>query len=132
MAVNISVTRIQRELGEFEKASDAEKDIVSLESVDSRLDLLRGTIHGPDGTPYEGGTFFIEIKIPTEYPFRPPIMRFLTRVWHPNISSQTGAICMDILKGNWAAAMTLRTVLISIQSLLSAPVSVFESEQSLF
>lgn len=50
---------------------------------------LRGSFPGPPGTPYEGGTFCILISIPTDYPFRPPGMKFETKVWHPNISSQT-------------------------------------------
>lgn len=48
-------------------------------------------------------------------------MRFITKIWHPNISSATGAVCLDILKDQWAAAMTLRTALLSIQALLAAP-----------
>ncbi|XP_055343627.1 ubiquitin-conjugating enzyme E2 K-like [Paramacrobiotus metropolitanus] len=122
MATSMSITRIQRELADAAKTTDAERGIVSLESVDGRLDKLLGTIKGPQGTPYEGGTFQIDVKIPPEYPFRPPEMRFITKVWHPNVSSATGAICLDILKTNWAAAMTLRTVLISVQALLSSPV----------
>jgi len=47
-------------------------------------------------------------------------MRFITKIWHPNISSVTGAICLDILKDQWAAAMTIRTVLLSLQALLAA------------
>ena len=40
---------------------------------------------------------------------------------HPNISSQSGAICLDILKDQWSPALTLKTALVSIQALLSAP-----------
>lgn len=81
---------------------------------------LKGEIAGPVDTPYEGGTFLLEIKVPETYPFNPPKIRFLTKIWHPNVSSVTGAICLDILKDQWAAALTLRTVLLSLQALLSA------------
>ena len=50
---------------------------------------LKGSFKGPPGTPYEGGTYMIDIRIPEEYPFRPPVMKFDTKVWHPNVSSQT-------------------------------------------
>lgn len=50
---------------------------------------LRGSFPGPPGTPYEGGTYFVDVRIPTDYPFRPPVMKFETKVWHPNVSSQT-------------------------------------------
>lgn len=42
-------------------------------------------------------------------------------VWHPNISSQTGAICLDILKDQWSPALTMKTAMISLQALLCTP-----------
>jgi ubiquitin-protein ligase len=60
----------------------------------SNMSHLEGTITGPDGTPYEGGVFKIDIVIPSSYPFEPPKMKFVTKIWHPNISSNTGAICL--------------------------------------
>lgn len=64
---------------------------IRVEPVGDHDDItqLRGSFPGPPGTPYEGGTFCILISIPTDYPFRPPGMKFETKVWHPNISSQT-------------------------------------------
>lgn len=46
--------------------------------------------------------------------------RFVTKVWHPNVSSQTGAICLDVLKDAWTPAMTLISLLLSVRALLAA------------
>jgi len=78
------------------------------------------TIMGPTDTPYFGGVFKMEIHFPSDYPFKPPKVQFLTKIYHPNISSN-GAICLDILKEQWSPALTVSKVLLSICSLLSDP-----------
>lgn len=117
---NIAAQRIRREFKEVIKSEEVAKCAIKVELVNDSFTELKGEIAGPPDTPYEGGNFILEIKVPETYPFNPPKVRFITKIWHPNISSVTGAICLDILKDQWAAAMTLRTVLLSLQALLSA------------
>lgn len=62
------------------------------------------------GTPYEGGLFSVDIQLGDSYPFEPPKMVFITKVWHPNVSSANGAICLDILKVRSAIPRSTRRV----------------------
>ncbi|KAI9830732.1 MAG: Ubiquitin-conjugating enzyme E2 1 [Sarea resinae] len=112
--------RIAKEIADIH--SDTHSNILAAPvGAGDDLTHLKGSFKGPPGTPYEGGTYHVDIKIPSEYPFRPPIMRFETKLWHPNVSSQTGAICLDTLSSAWSPVLTIKSALLSLQSLLSTP-----------
>lgn len=74
----------------------------------------------PEQPPYEGGVFHLKIQFSSEYPFKPPKINFLTKIYHCNIN-QNGDICLDILKDAWSPALTIAKVLLSIGSLLMDP-----------
>eukprot|EP01025_Chloroclados_australasicus_P005995 TRINITY_DN11973_c1_g1_i1.p1 TRINITY_DN11973_c1_g1~~TRINITY_DN11973_c1_g1_i1.p1 ORF type:complete len:151 (+),score=5.10 TRINITY_DN11973_c1_g1_i1:154-606(+) len=78
------------------------------------------TIIGPPQSPFANGIFKLSINLPHDYPFNPPQIKFLTKIYHPNISTK-GDICMDILDHRWSSTITLQTLLLSVCVLLTEP-----------
>lgn len=113
--------RLRRVNKEIADCKNDKASKVSIELVDNSPYHLIGSFDGPEGTPYEGGHYKVDIVIPESYPFQPVKMKFITKVYHPNVSSQSGAICLDILKDAWSPVLTLKSTLISLQSLLCSP-----------
>ena len=112
-----AIKRINKELEEIKKeppsncsAGPTQQDIFKWEA----------TIIGPAESPYAGGVFKLTINFPEKYPFKPPKVKFLTRIFHPNINSH-GSNCLDILNVNWSPALTITKLLLSISSLLTDP-----------
>lgn len=82
--------------------------------------VWKAVIRGPEGTVYQDRYFAVLFEFPSDYPFKPPRVRFLTPVYHCNINSN-GSICLDILKDNWSPALTALKVAQSLESLLGCP-----------
>ena len=113
----MSARRIKREYEEFMK--DAPENCSAGPKGDN-LYIWEAVVIGPEGSPYAGGMFKLSINFPLDYPFKPPKIEFLTKIYHPNIHSN-GAICLDILKDMWSPALTISKTLLSISSLLTDP-----------
>ena len=73
---------------------------------------------GANGTPFSQGLWRLHLKIPEEYPKLPPKATFKTRIFHPNVEENTGAVCVETLKRDWKPELTLRDVLVTISCLL--------------
>ena len=80
---------------------------------------LKALIFGDFGTKYEHGTFRVTLNFSEDYPFTPPVVKFDSEIFHPNISKD-GNIDLDILK-NWLPSYSLTSILTSIKSILSEP-----------
>ena len=114
-----AVKRITREYIDIRKDPPVG---VSAGPIDPKSDLFswEAIMIGPAKSPYQNGQFKLKINFPVDYPFRPPKVSFVTKVYHPNISDN-GSICLDILKNAWSPALTISKVLLSISSLLTDP-----------
>lgn len=110
--------RIQKELKDIKK--DRNPLYKAVNTVKDNIYHWHATIMGPPESPYEGGFFKLDIEFPSSYPYKPPKVKFITKVYHPNINSN-GSICLNVLKDEWSAALTIPKVLISIMSLLTIP-----------
>eukprot|EP01100_Stratorugosa_tubuloviscum_P008701 TRINITY_DN361_c0_g3_i1.p1 TRINITY_DN361_c0_g3~~TRINITY_DN361_c0_g3_i1.p1 ORF type:complete len:149 (-),score=62.10 TRINITY_DN361_c0_g3_i1:233-679(-) len=110
--------RLQTEVRQFQSTP------VSWCSINLRNDNMFhiiATITGPENSPYEGGRFDIELEIPTEYPFKPPKIKFLTKTYHPNIILKDGTVCTREITDNWSPQMKIQDVLMVLRQLLNEP-----------
>mmetsp|Transcript_21486 Transcript_21486/g.30768 ORF Transcript_21486/g.30768 Transcript_21486/m.30768 type:complete len:177 (-) Transcript_21486:1104-1634(-) len=113
-----SVTkRLQQEL--MQLMMSGETDCTAFPQGDNLFEWA-GTITGSVDTVYENLQFKLSITFPPNYPYTAPTIKFITPCFHPNVDEH-GNICLDILKEKWSAAYSVRTVLISLQSLLGEP-----------
>jgi len=93
---------------------------VSAFPEEDNLNRWTGTISGTDNTVFEGLKYKLSLTFPSDYPFSAPTVRFETPIFHPNVD-QNGTICLDILKDKWSATYTVKTILLSLQTLLNDP-----------
>ena len=117
MSYNVALRRLKREI---KNLNDNPVSHCSAGPEGDDFLTWTATIHGPDDSQYKDGVFKLNITFTKEYPFKAPNVVFTTRVYHPNINDK-GQICLDILKNNWSPALTIKTLLLSICSLLTDP-----------
>ena len=119
----MSSLKIKRLAGDLKNLKKKPIEGITAGLIDENdLTKWKGRVEGAKGTPFEGGYFHFKIDIPENYPFEPPEVKMITKVYHPNINSTSGKICVNILKKEvWAPTNSIQSVLLSLQGLLTKP-----------
>uniref|UniRef100_A0A914WZI2 E2 ubiquitin-conjugating enzyme n=2 Tax=Plectus sambesii TaxID=2011161 RepID=A0A914WZI2_9BILA len=112
------VKRLTKELADL--TANPLEDVKVLVNESDVTDI-QAIINGPAGTPYAGGQFVVKLSLSKDFPASPPRGFFLTKVFHPNVASPSGEICVNTLKKDWTPDLGIRHILLTIKCLLIAP-----------
>ncbi|GAY39992.1 hypothetical protein CUMW_048630 [Citrus unshiu] len=118
--VAMSTPAKKRLMRDFKRLQQDPPAGISGAPQDNNIMLWNAVIFGPDDTPWDGGTFKLTLQFTEDYPNKPPTVRFVSRMFHPNIYAD-GSICLDILQNQWSPIYDVAAILTSIQSLLCDP-----------
>ena len=116
----MSTSSRRRLVRDFKKMNSDPPPGINAAPLADNIMLWTAVIFGPDDTPWEGGTFNLVLEFSEEYPNKPPKVRFVSHVFHPNVYAD-GQICLDILQSKWSPIYDVAALLASIQSMLHDP-----------
>ncbi|KAK1066568.1 hypothetical protein LTR12_001800 [Friedmanniomyces endolithicus] len=87
------------------------------------MNLWNVVMDAPSDSTYAGGHFKIAIKLPKEYPFKPPVLNFKTKLYHPNVmNDETGSMCLGMLRPDeWKPPNKIADVLKLVRAVLASP-----------
>ncbi|KAI9090544.1 ubiquitin-conjugating enzyme/RWD-like protein [Phlyctochytrium arcticum] len=127
-------TALKRLMAEYkELTTNAPEGITAGPVTEDNFFLWEALVQGPDGTPYEGGVFASTITFPKDYPLSPPVMKFTSPMFHPNVYPD-GTVCISILhppgddpnqyeqaSERWSPVQSVEKILLSVVSMLAEP-----------
>ena len=116
--VSVKPKRLNIEAEEMMK-NPPEGVLIEMDSQDPLKWII--LVAGPKGTAYEGGQFRLLCKFPESYPFKPPGIKFETKIYHPNVNKDNGEICQDVYEKDWLPTKKVSGVCQLIISMLMAP-----------
>ena len=117
---------------EYAKLESDPVDNVTFSIHENDILTWKFLLFGPHESPYEGGIYHGLITFPSSYPDKPPIVKFISKMFHPNVH-EDGKVCISILhEGSdvtgyeheierWRPIQNVRTIFLSIISLLNDP-----------
>lgn len=113
--------RLRSELACFRSECDnAQLQLYTLETTTEDLSTWTISLMPGEDSMYHGKTLELQISFPQQYPREPPIVRFLSSLYHPNVTS-AGLVNGDVLTDDWSPVMTAHGVILCMLNLLDQP-----------
>ena len=112
-----SARRLQIEAAGMSQLEESKREKYSASPNIDNVHEWICAVHGPQNTPYQGGTFFVELRFSAEYPIKPPSCNFLTRIYHMNVTAE-GKMEIPLLKKRWKATNSITDILDGIYTVL--------------
>ena len=118
--------RLQKELGDItSELTKMTQELCFLDNIKikDQCNVLVWTavIRPTEAGPYKEGSFLVQLTFPTEYPFKPPTVQFITPIYHPNVDEK-GQVCLPVISPqNWKPATKIKQVLICLHCLINKP-----------
>ncbi|KAG8738169.1 hypothetical protein FRC12_016859, partial [Ceratobasidium sp. 428] len=113
----VNMRRVQKDLKDIQ---DNPIQGLDVEPEEDNLLLWKCAIKASDESPYKKGTFKYKVELPEEFPFKPPMVTFSTKIYHPGINEE-GHICLPMLRDEWKPGVSMRTVLSTISEKVNNP-----------
>ncbi|KAK3637668.1 Ubiquitin-conjugating enzyme E2 2 [Elasticomyces elasticus] len=119
-AAEMSTAARRRLMRDFKRMQTDPPAGVSASPIADNVMTWNAVIIGPSDTPFEDGTFRLVMHFEEQYPNKPPGVKFISAMFHPNVYG-SGELCLDILQNRWSPTYDVAAILTSIQSLLNDP-----------
>ena len=118
--ISVAKKRLLTDFKRINQSQDTEDEGVLASPHEDDIMTWDCIIFGPENSVWENGVFKLQMIFTEEYPNKPPKVTMKTKVFHPNFYAN-GDICIDILKDQWSPIYDIKSILTSIQSLLTDP-----------
>ena len=94
---------------------------VTINPTEADIAIWDVIIDGPEGTPFIGGKFTVNLNFTDNYPFKPPKIKFMTKIYHPGVKTDTGEIRTAAIDTNWVPTLNAKFVIEAILTVLKNP-----------
>ena len=114
-----ALKRLTKEFNDFRGAAPSS---LHVQLIEQSLFHWHIALLGPANTPYDKYWFVVDVVFPDAYPMKPPTVKFITPIYHPNVSMpQGGAVCADIISKDWSPVLRIDAITQRLTDMLVAP-----------